>query len=639
MPYETAAGALLRAPTTYPKPARVAQPGTTMAKRRFPIGAELVAGGTHFRVWAPARKRVAVVIGGDEHPLVREKGGYFSGSVRGIGAGTRYRLRLDGARKTLADPASRFQPDGPHGDSAVVDPSAYAWSSDHRRIVAIKGMVISEIHIGTFTPEGTWAAAAAKLPLLADAGINMIEVMPVADFAGSFGWGYDGVDLWAPSHLYGTPDDFRRFVDAAHASGLSVILDVVYNHLGPDGSYLSEFAPGYFTKRYENEWGDAINFDGDDSAGVREFFVENAACWIEEFRLDGLRLDATQSIHDSSEPHILAAIATRAREAAGGRSIFLVAENEPQDVRLLTEYGLDAMWNDDWHHSARVALTGKTEAYYTDYRGRPQEFVSMAKYGFLFQGQRYSWQKNRRGTPSIGLAAERFVCSIENHDQVANSAHGERAIDITSPARLRAMTALLLLGPQTPMLFQGQEFGSSKPFLYFADHHPKLAAAVRKGRHEFLAQFPSIAAIAKSLAAPEERSTFEACRLDWSERDQNAGILALHRDLIAIRRSDPTFARQDAAAIDGAVLGDSAFIFRWLTGGLLDRLLVINLGRALHLDPAPEPLLAPPFGTRWRMRWSSEAVEYGGGGTAELEGEENWRIPAEAAVVMVPEKL
>jgi maltooligosyltrehalose trehalohydrolase len=606
---------------------------TDDAPRRRSIGAEPIGDGVHFRVWAPSRKRVAVVIDGRDHPLERETGGHFSGFVAGARAGTRYRLRLDDEGETYPDPASRSQPDGPHGESEVVDPHAYRWQTEWRG-VDTKGLIVSEIHIGTFTPAGTFVAAIEKLPLLAEVEINLIEVMPISEFPGRFGWGYDGVDLFAPAHIYGSPDDFRRLIDAAHANGIGVILDVVYNHFGPDGCYLRQFAPHYFTERHTNDWGESVNFDGNGSEGVREICIENAAYWIDEFRLDGLRLDATQDIHDNSEEHILKVIADSARAAAGDRTIFIVAENEGQNTMLIRDYGLDAMWNDDWHHAALIALGRKPEAYYSDYRGHPQEFVSMAKRGFLYQGQWYSWQKKNRGTPTAGIEAHRFVQYLENHDQLANSANGARVHRLAPPGRHRAMTALLLLSPQTPLLFQGEEFGSSKPFLYFADHKPELAEAVRKGRGEFLSQFPSIAAIVDQLAPPESVETFERSKLNWSERKTHSEALALHRDLIALRRGDPTFSAQRNDILDGAVLGEHAFLLRWLTDSEADRLLIVNLGAALHLDPAPEPLLAPPLGMSWTLLWSSESPQYGGEGTPTVEGEEGWRIPAESAVVM-----
>jgi maltooligosyltrehalose trehalohydrolase len=560
-------------------------------QRRYPIGAEVVDGGVHFRVWAPALESLAVVIDGKEIALEPDRAGYFAGFVDGARVGTLYRF---GA---YPDPASRFQPEGPHGPSMVVDP-AYEWRHDR---VDVRDPVIYEMHIGTFTPEGTFRAAIEKLPLLRDVGITLLEVMPLHEFPGRFGWGYDGVDLWAPTRLYGAPNDFRAFVDAAHAHGLGVILDVVYNHFGPDGCYLSQFSKTYFTKKYVNDWGEAINYDGDGSAGVREFVSENAAYWIDEFRLDGLRLDATQSIDDDSAEHVIALIARRAREAARGRRIILVAENEPQDVRLLTEYGLDMLWNDDWHHAAQVALTHRREAYYTDYLGSAQEFVSMAKSGFLYQGQWYSWQKQRRGTPSGSIARRRFICYLQNHDQVANSARGERIHQIASPADVRAMTALLLLAPQTPMLFQGQEFAAASPFLYFADHKPELALAVAKGRREFLTQFPSIDT--EKTAPPEAMETFLASKLNWDERDED--VVAFHRELLTMRRDEPL--------VDAAVLRDALFVLRFEI-----RLLIVNLGDDVDLDPVNEPLLAGD----WTPAWSS------GPPMTRL-----WEIPGHAAIL------
>jgi maltooligosyltrehalose trehalohydrolase len=593
-------------------------------QRRRPIGAELIEGGVHFRVWAPGHDSIKILIGDNELDLQQEPDGYFSAHVPNAAAGTRYAFRIDDDSKPYPDPASRFQPDGPAGSSEVIDPSAFRWEHAYQ---PTGGIVLYEMHVGTFTPEGTYAAAIEKLPLLRDVGITVIELMPVNEFPGEFGWGYDGVDLWAPTRLYGRPDDLRAFVDAAHAQHLGVVLDVIYNHFGPEDCYLAQFTPSYFTDKYKNEWGAAINFDGQESRGVREYFTENAAYWIDEFHLDGLRLDATQSIHDESKPHVIRELVDAARGAAGGRPIFVVGENEPQRVQLIEEHGLDALWNDDWHHSSRVALTGRREAYYTDYLGLPHEFASMVRLGFLFQGQRYQWQKQRRGTPSAHLAAERFVCYLQNHDQVANSARGDRIDKLTSPGRLRAMTALLLLQPQTPMLFQGQEWAASKPFLYFADHEPELAANVAKGRREFLSQFPSIDVT--KTAPPESRATFDACKLDWSEREQNRDVVDLHRELLALRRDDPVFAARSKDNLEAAVIGDDALILRWFNQGD-DRLLLVNLGRDLDYDPAPQPLLAPPHGRAWEMVWASAEI-------APVERGGVWWIPAETAVVLKSE--
>jgi maltooligosyltrehalose trehalohydrolase len=575
--------------------------------------------------------------------LAPAPGGYFSGFVPEAAAGALYRYRLDGAPPLYPDPASRFQPDGPHGASEVIDPRAFPWTDSAWRGVSLPGQVIYEMHLGTFTRAGTCAAAAEQLPELARLGVTVVELMPVADFAGRFGWGYDGVDLFAPTRLYGRPDDLRRFVDRAHALSIGVILDVVYNHFGPDGCYLTEFSDRYFTRKYEIEWGDAINFDDEGSGPVREFFIANAAYWIDEFHMDGLRLDATQSIHDSSPTHILAEIARSARQAAGSRPILLVAENEPQHTNLVRASvsggcGLDALWNDDFHHSASVAMTGRKEAYYYDYRGSPQEFISAVKYGCLYQGQLYSWQGKRRGQPSFGLPPAVFVNYLQNHDQVANSVRGERIHRIADPGRLKAMTALLLLALGTPLLFQGQEFAASSPFFYFADHDPKLAALVRAGRVDFLSQFPSLALpeMQGVFRDPHDPATFECSKLDFGDRERNAPIYLLHQDLLRLRREDPAFRAQRPGGVDGAVLGPEAFVLRFFLNGAGDRLLVVNLGLDCHYDPAPEPLLAPPAGLRWKNLWSTEDPRYHGGGCPAVETEDNWIVPGHAAVVLAP---
>jgi maltooligosyltrehalose trehalohydrolase len=617
--------------------------------RRLPVGAELEGDGVRFRVWAPAAPTVEVVLeSGPGSPasvtLDAEDCGYFSALVRGAAAGTRYRYRLGPAdSKPLPDPASRFQPEGPHGPSEVIDPAAFTWTDDAWGGVALPGQVLYEMHVGTFTRAGTWAAAAEELPELARVGIGVIELMPVAEFAGTFGWGYDGVDPFAPTHRYGRPDDLRRFVDRAHALGLGVILDVVYNHLGPAGNYLKTFAPDYFTDRYANEWGEAINFDGPGSGPVREFFTANAGYWIDEFHLDGLRLDATQQMFDASPEHVLVSIVHRVREAGGRRATLVVAENEPQHARLLRPasaggYGIDAVWNDDFHHAARVAVAGRHEAYYSDYRGTPQELISAVKRGYLYQGQRYTWQRQRRGTPTTGLSPARFVTYVQNHDQIANSLRGRRLHALTSPGRYRAITALLLLAPGTPLLFQGQEFAASTPFLFFADHEPTLATAVRRGRAEFLAQFPGLATAeaCAGLPDPAARETFDACVLDLSERERHADAYALHTDLLRLRREDPVFRAQGAGGVDGAVLGAEAFVLRFFDAGGDDRLLLVNLGADLLLEPAPEPLLAPPEGRRWTITWSSEHPRYGGSGSAPLQADERWTLVGHAASVARP---
>jgi maltooligosyltrehalose trehalohydrolase len=571
-----------------------------------------------------------------------EADGYFSAWIEGVGAGCRYALRPDDDSQAYPDPASRFQPGGVHEFSEVIDPDAFGWTDQAWPGVTFRGQVIYELHVGTFTPEGTWSAAREKLKHLADLGVTVVEVMPVAEFFGEFGWGYDGVCWFAPTRNYGRPDDFRAFVDAAHALGIGVILDVVYNHFGPTGNYTGRFSETYVSKKRATEWGESINFDGESAEGVREFVIANAAYWIKEFHLDGLRLDATQAIFDTSPRHILADLARAARGAAGNRSIIMVAENDRQDVRHVEPqdaggFGLDGLWNDDFHHACHVAATGKTESYYADFAGTPQELVSATKWGFLYQGQLNPRMNQSRGTPAWHLPSSVFINFLENHDQVANSARGLRGQLLTSPGRYRALTTLLLLGPATPMLFMGQEFMASAPFLYFADQEPEIARTVREGRWQFLKNFSSIAGIADPsfMADPAERATFEKSKLNWDECRANQHALALHHDLLQLRRDDPTFARQDATKLCGAISGPEAFTLRWLYNSSDDRLLVVNLGRDFEWAPPADPLVAPPAGMRWSVYWSSESEKYGGSGTRAMDGNK-WAPPAAAAIVFSP---
>lgn len=610
-------------------------------KRNMPGGAELRPEGAHFRVWAPQARQVEVVFEGASPPqrLQPEGQGYFSGLVSGARAGGLYRYRLDG-KGPYPDPYSRFQPEGPHGPSMIVDPDAYRWRDVGWSGIRMRGQVLYELHVGAFTRAGTFDAAAAELPELADLGVTCIELMPVNEFPGRFNWGYDGVDLYAPYHGYGEPQALKRFVDAAHGLGLAVILDVVYNHLGGDGNYLPHFSPEYFTDRYKCEWGQAINFDGHNSGPVRELFIENAAYWVREFHLDGLRLDATQSIHDAGHPHVLAELTDRARAAAAPRSIVMIAENEPQRAELLGlpsegGHGLDAMWNDDFHHSARVALTGGHDGYFHDHRGRAQELLSAVKYGFLFQGQYYSWQTQPRGSPALDRPSWSFVAFIQNHDQVANTFYGLRLQHLTSPGRQRAMTALLLLGPHTPMLFMGQEFNASALFAFFADNNPELARQAWQGRRDFIRQFTQYAtpAAQASVLEPADPGTFERSKLDFSERIKHEPVYRLHRDLLRLRQ-DPVIGSQERASLDGAVLGERALLVRWMDARHGDRLLLVNLGEELDLAPAPEPLLAPPRNSRWQMTWSSEEPHYGGGGAWDPTQSDEWRLPAECAILL-----
>jgi maltooligosyltrehalose trehalohydrolase len=605
------------------------------------LGAQVETGGVRFRVWAPKRARVDVVLeeSGRSFPLMKDEAGYFSGLVPIATAGMLYRYRLDNG-DAYPDPCSRYQPRGPHGPSLIVDPSTYAWRYPDWQGVRMQGQVIYELHVGTFTPEGTLDATIAQLDELKDCGVTVIELMPLAEFPGRWNWGYDGVDLFAPAHVYGDPDALKRFVDAAHERGLGVILDVVYNHFGPDGNYLPAFSDLYLTDRHPNEWGQAINFDGQGSGPVREFFIQNACYWITEFKLDGLRLDAVHAIYDDSPVHVLAELSRQARVAAGARSIVLIAECESQLITTIQSiehggWGLDGVWSDDFHHISRVALTGRGQAYYSDYRGTAQELLSVIKRGFVYQGQRYQWQKKPRGTVVKNEPASGFVFYLQNHDQVANHLHGDRIHALASHARYRAIAALLLLAPETPMLFMGQEFGASNPFLFFADHHSDLAAKVYEGRKKFLAEFPEYATPEAQAAVPDpaDEATFQRSCLDLSERRRNAPIYRLHKDLLRLRRDDAILTRQDRRSLDGATLSPQALVLRYMGPADDDRLLVVNLGPDLNFMPAPEPLLAPVRDGSWTLQWSSEHPLYGGPGIVNPLSEQGWRIPSATATV------
>jgi maltooligosyltrehalose trehalohydrolase len=612
--------------------------------RRLTIGAEPMTGGVSFRVWAPGHDRAVVVYieqrrSNDYFELARDDQGYFSGFDSSAKPGMTYWLELDGNGLQLPDPASRFQPAGPTGPSQIVDPADFEWHDSKWPGVSLAGQVLYEMHVGTLTRQGTWETATVELAELAELGITIIELMPVAEFPGHFGWSYDGANLFAPSHLYGSPDSFREFVDRAHQLGLGVILDVVYNHFGKVGEQLlASFTERYFSKRHTTEWGRAMNFDEADSEPVREFILSNLRHWIDEYRLDGLRIDATQAFDDDSPTHILLELAQAAREAAGERRILVVGESEPQSASLFrsaAEGGseFDMLWSDDFHHAARVRLTGHSEAYYTDYTGAAEEFAAAARWGYLYQGQRYSWQRKGRGMPVLDIRPERFVHYLQNHDQVANSPRGERLHELISPGHLRAMTALLLLIPQTPLLFQGQEFAASSPFLYFNDSGGNPAIA--KGRAKFLSQFRSYATpeIQADLPDPSERANFDRCKLDFGERKSHAATYYLHRDLLRLRRE---LTRYDPTRLATGTIGADTLVLRYYPFDANTRLLFVNFGHDLNLQSIAQPLVAPPLNMKWTIEWSSEDPRYGGQGTPEVDTPDGWRIPGEAAVMLAP---
>jgi maltooligosyltrehalose trehalohydrolase len=609
------------------------------------LGAICSRGETFFRVWAPEARSVEVVFEPAKvAPLALTRGadGYFSG-----GTSERvslYKYRVDG-QGPWPDPCSRYQPQGVHGPSMIVDRDAFEWTDSEWRGAELDGQVIYELHIGTFTPEGTLDAAIGKLAYLRELGVTMIEVMPLAECPGRWNWGYDGVQLFAPYHVYGDHDAFKRFVNAAHAQGLAVILDVVYNHLGPDGNYLRCFSPHYFSKRHSTEWGEALNFDDEHSRGARDFVLGNVRYWASEFHVDGFRLDATQSIFDSSEPHVLAELTRTAHAAAAPRKVVVISENEPEHAAQLLPpeeggFGFDAMWNDDFHHAARVALTGTRDGYFSDYGGTPQELISSVRHGFLYQGQWYPWQKQSRGSPPRRkLPAKSAVVYLQNHDQVGNTFLGERLDAMVAPPRYRALLALTLLAPQTPLLFMGQEFAASTRFAFFADHNEELAKLVHAGRRKFISQFRAYAdeAVQQLVPDPRAESTFTSSKLDWREMETHAEALALHRELLKLRAEDPVISQQDATKLEGAVLSAQAFVLRWQDSQHGDRLLVVNLDRELELRSPAEPLLSPPHGARWSLLWSSEHPRYGGHGTAlpvAEGGRGPWRLTAQSAVLL-----
>jgi maltooligosyltrehalose trehalohydrolase len=496
-----------------------------------------------FRVWAPLPRSVEVVIGERRVPMRGTAGGWWTCAAGQARPGTDYTFSLDGG-PPRPDPRSAFQPAGIDGPSRVVDHSAFAWSDQDWRGVPLPGSVMYECHIGTFSAEGTFDAAIGHLRHLADLGVDLVELLPVAEFSGSRGWGYDGVDLFAPHHAYGGPDGLKRFVDAAHGHGIGVVLDVVYNHVGPVGNYLPEFGP-YFSPRHQTNWGDGVNFDGPGSDEVRRFVIDNAVMWLRDYHCDGLRLDAVHAIADDSATHILEALATEVAELAGQvrRSLFLVAESDLNDPRFVRSrdaggYGLAASWADEWHHALHSVLTGDTSGYYEDFGPLPL-LAKALRQAWVYDGNYSPHRQRVHGRPPAGLSGSTFVVCVQNHDQIGNRAAGERSAALMSAGRLRVAAALLLTSPFVPMLFQGEEWGASTPFQYFTDHaDPWLGRSVSEGRRQEFAAFGWNPA---DVPDPQQAATFQRSKLDWTEpgQDAHAGLLAWHRELIALRRRLP----------------------------------------------------------------------------------------------------
>jgi len=579
-------------------------------------GAVVRPEGVVYRVWAPDQARVRVRIearsGRRELPMQKGADGYWE-TLDGLGAaGDRYRFVLKDA--ALPDPASRFQPEGVEGPSEVIDPLAYRWIREAWRRPAWRGRVIYELHIGAFTPEGTFLAAIGRLDDLVELGVNTLELMPVADFAGNRNWGYDGVMPYAPARCYGRPDDLRALVDAAHARGLSVVLDVVYNHVGPSGAVLARYAKDYFHESKHTIWGRTLNFS---DPAVRAFFVGNACMWLDEYRFDGLRLDATHAIEDESPTHLVAEIAAAAKE----RGAFTIAEDERNEVRVITPadeggWGADGVWADDFHHTTRVALTRQREAHFASFNGTVEECVRALRSGWVYEGQPSAHQNAPRGTPASHRPPEQFVHCISNHDQVGNRPLGERLSDSVSPESYRALSMLLCLTPYTPMLFMGQEWAAGSPFVFFSDLPGEVGAGVAEGRRKEFAHYGANHD-ARSLALmpdPQDPDAFRRCKLDWSERHSphHVEVLALYRACLRLRAANPIFRNPPRDVWTVEKVAENVLGLRWKEAGG-DWLLLVGLAPGMS-TVREEGFTACGAGRRWRIRLASNEARFGGDG-------------------------
>lgn len=582
------------------------------------LGAWLGDGGAHFRVWAPSAPGVVLVLDGHEVEVERDDEGYATAFVEGAGAGSRYGYRLDGGTP-LPDPASRRQPEGVHGLSAVVDPS-FGWTDGGWHGLDRDNVTIYELHVGTFTAEGTFEAAAGRLDAIADLGVAAIEVMPVADFPGRWNWGYDGVALFAPARAYGRPEDFRALVDRAHALGLGVILDVVYNHFGPDGAYHRAFSDRYFTERHHTPWGAAINLDGEGSRHVRAFFIESALHWMHEYHVDGFRLDAVHALIDESPIHFLAEFrdATERYRREGQPPPFLLAE-EHRNLAVVTRpradggYGFDAAYADDFHHEVQRLLLQQDDGFLQDYRGSTEDAARALERGWIYSGQHSTYEGGPRGTDPEGQALPRFMHCLENHDQVGNRAFGDRLYVEGWADAFRAATAVLLFSAATPMLFQGQEWASTRPFLFFSDHHAELGRAVREGRRNEFRAWSAFndPRLRDHIPDPQAEDTYRRSGLDWSEREEPAHsmTLALHRALLHLRRSEPALRWAGGATQRAMAPEQGSLAVRRSTPGAPDLLLLARLtssGGIAEPDPDEDTILDPPGGMRWERVLTTE---------------------------------
>ncbi len=584
------------------------------------LGAWCAPEGTYFRVWAPAKQRVEVQLetpghAGAVYPLRGSEEGFFSGVVPGVRDGDRYRYRVDG-EGPFPDPASRFQPDGVHGASQVVDTSRFEWSDASWRGVGLENLVLYELHVGAFTRSGTFAGVIERLPYLRDLGVTAIEIMPIADFPGQRNWGYDGAALFAPARCYGVPDDLARLVDTAHRLGLAVILDVVYNHVGPDGAYLTTFSPYYFSAQHFTPWGPAINLDGAHSRPVRDFFIANASHWVREYHMDGLRLDATHALLDESRDHFLAELARRVRAVVPDRQIVLIAEDHRNLAHIVRSegaggWGLDAVWADDFHHQVRRGLAGDCEGYYRDYSGAVADLATIVRQGWFYCGQHSEHLGGPRGTDPTQLMPRRFVICVQNHDQVGNRAFGERLHQQIDLAAYRAATVLLLCAPELPLLFMGQEWGATSPFLFFADHRPDLAKLVTAGRRREFADFPAFSDVhaRQRIPDPQEPTTFLRSRLNWSEctHEPHALTLRLYQRLLELRRTEPLLRATTWAGFAAAAIGEHGLVLLRTAADANALLVVIHLHGAgtIHLGTA-SVWRAVPAQLRWEIALCTE---------------------------------
>jgi maltooligosyltrehalose trehalohydrolase len=567
--------------------------GAHPVRRGMPFGAELLPrGGVSFRLWAPSVRKLELELIDPEGarqrvPMTAQDDGWYATVTDRASAGTLYSYRVDD-RQDVPDPASRFQPRGVHGPSQVVDPFGYSWRVDGWRGRPWHEAVVYEMHIGAFTAEGTFRAAAARFGELAGLGVTAIEIMPVAAFPGHRNWGYDGVLPFAPFAGYGSPDDLRALVDTAHEAGLMVLLDVVYNHFGPEGNYLHLYAESFFTNRHQTPWGAAINFDGAQSRPVREFFIHNALYWLDEFRMDGLRLDAVHAIKDDSHPDVLEELAATVYDGPGSeRAVHLVLENERNEARYLHSgrgfHAYTAQWNDDFHHACHVLLTGEHDGYYSDYRVHPEAHLARClAEGFAYQGEPSRYRGGaRRGEPSAGVRCSAFIDFLQSHDQIGNRAQGERLAALVSAAPLRAAVSVMLLAPATPALFMGEEFGCTEPFLFFTDFEGELAAAVRRGRQEEFIRFRSFSADSAQAPIPDpnDPATFERSKLRWSVigDSEHAAWLELYRELLSIRHREITPRVSGTAAEAWERLAPGAIAVRWRMGDGSRLSLIANL--------------------------------------------------------------